>query len=262
MCSLFVPFIYIGIYWEWCFFNGNTLFKFLFWGKWFLPLRPFACLPAFLLPRGPGLGTRPSLLLPSSSLPVPTAPALAALHLFRFCCCCSLASGLLPRAPCPYLPLCSFPLLPVCLHFHKLPWFFKGRPEISHSSAFPKVKLFGYLLFWKGRKSVLQFPFNHQWVVARVCLSFMCCVEYLLLHCLYYFMAPRKHVVRSLSCLWLVAFEPCVIIPGPAGFSFFCSYHKIPQRPTVSLTASKTAGGWVLPCTLWLGLVFSSGISG
>lgn len=61
----------------------------------------------------------------------------------------------------------------------------------------PSSRVLSYLLLWKGRNSVLQFPFNHQWVVARVCLSLMCCVEYLLLRCLYHFTAPMKHVVFS-----------------------------------------------------------------
>lgn len=65
----------------------------------------------------------------------------------------------------------------------------------SLRSHVPKFfKFFGYLLLWKGRNGVLQIPFHHQWVVARVCLSARC-VEYLLPLCLYYFIAQVKHVI-------------------------------------------------------------------
>lgn len=36
------------------------------------------------------------------------------------------------------------------------------------------------------------------------------------------------------------------------GFPLFGPYHRTPQRPTVSLTESETAGGWVLPWTCLL----------
>lgn len=153
--------------------------------------------------------------VPSPCLSLPTPfPASQHPHLFWFCCCHSLALGTCWSPTVPIFQLYPFSLLPClsyslqgCLGFH-IP---KGFGFVFGSCQ--------YQFFWEGRKGILHFPFNHQWVATKG-VSFP---PVLCLLC-----TPSVHeLFHGTSGACFILFPVCglhllnaAIIHGPAWFSF------------------------------------------